>query len=385
MKRLYRPDRQTACYNPGFQLSVISRRSFLRSAALSLGAPLINRGRCALIAPSGTDYSTLAIDLVRSATVIDMLGLVTLDWRRLSAWQADPSRFQQADFDKLKDSGITVFHPAVGYTEGDVYQSSLRDISGWNKLIAAHPESFLRIDGSADLKRVKALGKVGIVIGQQNSMHFRSVEDVDRFYGLGQRVSQLTYRGNRIGGGSCDASDTGLTEYGAQILDRMNTLGMAVDVSHCSDRTTLDAIQASHKPVLITHSNCRALVPGSLRCKTDEAIRRVAAKGGVIGITMVRCFVRQHGSATIEDVLDHIDHVVQLTGIEHAGVGSDVDLEGRERASSASRKYDLDGVDYSKKVFDLTEGLLRRNYSRQDIDLILGGNFARALSEIWTS
>jgi len=367
---------------------VISRRFFLKSAALGLGAPLINRGRCALIAPSGIEYSTLAIDLVRATTVIDMLGLVTLDWHKLSAWQADPTRFQQADFDRLKDSGITIFHPAVGYTEGDVYQSSLRDITGWNRLIAARPEFFLRIDRSADIGKAKAQGKLGIVIGQQNSMHFRSVEDVDGFYGLGQRVSQLTYRGNRIGGGSCDAADTGLTEYGAEIVDRMNRLGMAVDVSHCSDRTTLEAIEASGKPVLVTHANCRALVPGSLRCKTDEAIRRMASKGGVIGITMVRRFVHPQGSATIEDVLDHIDHVVKLTGIEHAGVGSDVDLAGRDRGGHSQRgeaagKNDLDGVDYSKKIFDLTEGLLRRGYSRQNIELILGGNFKRALSEIW--
>jgi len=314
-----------------------------------------------------------------------MLGLVTLDWRKLSGWQADPTRFRQADFDKLKDSGITIFHPAVGYTEGDAYQRSFFDITGWNNLIASHPEYFLRIDGDADLAGAKGSGKIGILIGQQNSMHFRTVGDVDRFYALGQRVSQLTYRGNRIGGGSCDTSDTGLTDYGAQILTRMNTLGMAVDISHCSDRTTLDAIQTSRKPVLVTHSNCRSLVPGSLRCKTDEAIRRVALKGGVIGITMVRSFVHPQGSATIDDMLDHIDRVVALTGIEHVGVGSDVDLEGRDRAASAAHKYDLDGVDYSKKIFDLTEGLLRRNYSRKDIELILGGNFARALSEIWAA
>jgi membrane dipeptidase len=314
-----------------------------------------------------------------------MLGLVTLDWRKLSGWQADPTRFRQADFDKLKASGISIFHPSVGYTEGDVYQSSLRDISGWNHLIAARPDAFLRIDRSADLGKAKAQGKIGIIIGQQNSMHFRTVDDVDGFYALGQRVSQLTYRGNRIGGGSCDATDTGLTDFGAQVVDRMNTLGMAVDISHCSDRTTLDAIEASRKPVLITHANCRSLTPGSLRCKTDEAILRTAAKGGVIGITMVRYFVRLQGSATIEDVLDHIDHVIKLAGIEHVGVGSDVDLEGRDHAVHSARKNDLDGVDYSKKIFDLTEGLLRRNYSRQNIELILGGNFERALSQIWTA
>lgn len=364
---------------------MISRRSLLRNAAFGFGAPFINRGRDALFAQSEIGYSALTLNLVHAATVIDMLGLVTLDFRKLSAWQAEPSRFLPADFQKLKDSGITIFHPAVGFTEGDVFQSSLRDIQGWNSLIAARPDDFLRIDRPADVDRAKKSGQIGIVIGQQNSMHFRSIEDVDYFYSLGQRISQLTYRHNRIGGGSSDASDSGLTEYGAQILDRMNAVGMAVDVSHCSDRTTLDAIEASKKPVLITHSNCRALVPNSSRCKTDEAIQRVAARGGVIGVTMVRYFVRPGGPATIEDVLDHIDHVVKLAGIEHVGLGSDVDLAGRDSRNHPKRKNDLDGIDYSKKIYDLTEGLLRRKYSPANIQLILGGNFERALSAIWSA
>ncbi len=248
----------------------------------------------------------------------------------------------------------------------------------------AHQDEFLRVDAPADFQRAKSDGKIGILIGQQNSKHFRTVDDVASFYRLGQRVSQLTYVRNRLGGGSSDAVDIGLTGFGAQIVERMNALGMAVDISHCGDRTTLDAIEASTKPVLITHSNCRALVPSSPRCKTDEAIRKTAAKGGVIGVTMVRYFVHTGATATIEDVLDHVDHVVQLVGVEHVGLGSDVDLDGRDAHPNLTRKNDLDGIDYARKVFDLTEGLLRRSYSPANVELILGGNFQRALSDIWT-
>jgi membrane dipeptidase len=357
---------------------VITRRLFLKSSAFTLGAPVINRGHFSLFAQ---EYSVRAVDLVRNSTVIDMLGLLTLDYRKMWAWQTRPDRFQPADFQRLKNSGITVFHPAVGYTTGDIYAESSKDITGWDAFIAAHPQEFLRIDCPADFERAKKLGKIGILIGQQNSVHFRTVEDVDRFYGLGQRVSQLTYNGNRIGGGSSDARDAGLTPYGAEIVARMNQVGMAVDISHCGDRTTLEAIEASRKPVLVTHSNCRALVPGSVRCKTDEAIRRMAANGGVIGVTMVRGFVRAGGPATIEHVLDHIDHIVKLAGVEHVGVGSDVDLDGRD--VHPTRKYDLDGIDYAMKIYDLTEGLVRRKYSSRNIELILGGNFQRALSEAW--
>jgi membrane dipeptidase len=362
---------------------MLSRRSVLKGAALSLGAPMINRGRFSLFARSETEYSVRTVDLVRRSTVIDMLGLLTLDYRKLLVWETDPGRFRQADFVRLRDSGTTVFHPAVGYTAGDIYTESLRDITGWNAFIAAHGE-FQRIEGVAHFKQAKALGKVGILIGQQNSAHFRTVEDVDRFHNLGQRVSQLTYSGNRIGGGSSDPRDYGLSKYGVQIVERMNEVGMAVDISHCGDRTTMNAIEASRKPVLVTHSNCRALVPGSARCKTDEAITHMAAKGGVMGITMVRSFVRAAGRVTIEHVLDHIDHLTKLVGVEHAGIGSDVDLDGRDTLVHPTRRFDLDGIDYAKKIYDLTEGLVSRNYSSRNIELILGGNFERALTETWT-
>lgn len=113
-----------------------------------------------------------------------------------------------------------------------------------------------------------------------------------------------------------------------RVVERMNAVGMAIDVSHCGDRTTLDAFEFSQKPVLITHSNCRALVPGHPRCKTDEAILAVKKSGGVMGITGVRNFIRDKEPTTIEHMLDHYDHVARLIGVEHLGVGSDMDPDG---------------------------------------------------------
>src|SRR5690606_10435064 len=112
-------------------------------------------------------------------------------------------------------------------------------------------------------------------------------------------------------------------------IQKMNEVGMLVDVSHCGDRTTLDAIELSKKPVAITHSNCRALNPNP-RTKTDEAIKKLAAAGGVMGITGVRNFVRDREPTTIEHMVDHIDHVVKVAGIEHVGIGTDADLNGHD-------------------------------------------------------
>ncbi len=328
-------------------------------------------------------YSTAAIDLVHESTVIDMLGLLTLDYRKLCMWQCTRDTFSAADLKRLKDSGITVFHPAVGFTKGDIYQQSLDDLTRWNQFLAAHSADFLRVDTPADIERAKAIGKLGIILGLQNSSHFREVTDVNRFFALGQRVSQLTYTPNRIGGGSTDPRDGGLTEFGAAVVARMNELGMAIDISHCADRTTLDAIAASTKPVLITHSNCRSIVTGSARCKTDEEIKALAQRGGVMGITMIRFFCTMGGTATIENVLDHIDHVVKIAGVEHVGIGSDMDQEGHDHGPKLAKPADLDGIDYSQKMYRVAEGLLRRGYSKDDVGLILGGNFKRVLSEIW--
>ncbi len=364
---------------------MLSRRRVLTSGACLLAAPFINRGRFSLFAHGKTEYSATTIDLIRESTVIDMLSLLTLDWAKLAAWRSQPESFLAVDLQKLKDSGITVFHPAVGYTDAESYTASLSDITGWNLFIAAHDEHFLRVDTALDLERSKASGKIGILIGQQNSNHFRTLDDIDNFYNLGQRVSQLTYWDNRIGGGSTDARETGLTEYGRHVIERMNNLGMAVDVSHCGDRTTLEAIEASTKPVLVTHSNCRALVPGSARCKTDTAIRKLADKGGVMGISLIRYFVGVGSPVTVDSVLNHVDRVVRLAGMEHVGLGTDVDLAGRDLAIAPRKKDDLDGLDYTRKVFDLTEGLVQRNYSNSNIRLILGENFKRVLSSIWAS
>ena len=186
---------------------MLSRRIFLQGGACVLGAPLINRGHFSLFAGSLDQYSSLTVDLVRESTVIDMLGLLTLDFKKLDTWRTRPSSFRLSDFQRLKDSGITVFHPAVGYVEGDIYAESSADITGWDAFIDSYPQYFIRVCDPADVPRAKAEGKLGIIVGQQNSNHFRTVDDVDAFYKLGQRVSQLTYRDNALGGGSTDPAE----------------------------------------------------------------------------------------------------------------------------------------------------------------------------------
>jgi membrane dipeptidase len=322
--------------------------------------------------------SARPLDLVAQSNVIDMLGLPTLNWPLLDRWHRDAATFGDADFRKLLDSGIDVFHPAVAFESDRSPQITRQWFRNWNRLIGAHPEYFIRVDSPADLGRARQEEKIGIILGMQDANHLQNLDDLNAFHQMGQRLTQLTYNSrNAVGSGCKEAKDTGLTAFGQQVVERMNAIGMAIDVSHCGQRTTLDAIEASKKTVLITHSNCLALAPGVARCKTDEAIRAAARKGGVIGLTSVRHFVRTTDPVTIEDVLDHFDHAVKLVGVEHIGIGSDFDLDPHPT-------YDIPGLNQVGRIYNLTAGLIRRGYTDDQIKLILGGNFQRALESIWS-
>lgn len=387
---------------------MISRRSMLKRAATAcaalvtvppIAAAMVNRNRYRLFPGFRTEYSARAIALMQRATVIDMLSPFTLDFPLMAKWTADPESFTGAQFQKFIDSGINIFHPAIGLGGLDPYQTALMWFAGWNGFLAGNDERLMRIDSAGDFARVKRSKKVGVLLGLQNSGHFRRPDDVDFFYAQGQRVSQLTYNSrNLIGNGSTERRDDGLSDFGIAIVERMNKVGMAVDVSHCGDRTTLDAFEVSKRPVLITHSNCRVLANGHPRDKTDEAILAVGKSGGVMGITGVRMFVSDKEPTTIENVLDHFDHVAKLIGPEHLGVGSDIDLDGYDdmppelnkqlragyKGSYGFReKIDIEGLDHPKRMFDLTEGLIRRKYTDAQIEGILGGNFQRVLAGIW--
>ncbi len=390
---------------------VTRRQTIKRLAALAAGtlaAPMINRGSFALFAQSTTKYSTHAIDLLQRSTVIDMLNPFTLvgvlapfigDKR--PTWFTNPETFSAADLQRFKDSRIDVMHIGVGIDGPDAFEKTASFLGRWNGFIAHQDDHLMRVDEPARIDATRKEGKIGIILGVQNSEHFRTPDDVDYFYQLGQRVSLLTYNSrNMIGNGSTERRDDGISDFGIKIVERMNKVGMAVDTAHCGDRTTLEAFEISKAPVLITHSNCRALNPNHPRCKTDDAIRKMAEKGGVMGITGVRNFVSPKEPTTIETLLDHFDYVTKLVGVEHVGVGSDYDLDGYDAMPDDYKKWlrglykpsygfrdkmDTDGFNHYKRMFGLTDGLIRRRYSDADIELILGGNFRRVLDQIWSA
>jgi membrane dipeptidase len=375
----------------------ISRRRVLQAgavAALCADFPMVNFGSSRAFAATGQRYSTRALDVVGSSLVIDMLAPLKIDFRP----EAYAGRISEADEAAFRASGITGFHNAIGTGGPGAVDETFEFIAGWQGFAARNAHLFSLVGTAGDLDRARRERKIAVITGVQNAEHFRTPEDVKRFYALGQRCSQLTYNTqNLLGSGSTERVDGGVSDFGAAIIKAMNDVGMLIDVSHCGDRTTLDAIDLSPLPIAITHSNCRAL-NNHPRLKTDEAIRKLADKGGVMGITGVRMFVRDREPTTVEHIVDHIDHVVKLVGIEHAGIGTDSDLNGYEdmppdqykmlresyKASYAFRdRIDTDGFDHPRKIFDLAEALIRRGYSDANISAVLGGNFRRLLGTTW--
>lgn len=373
----------------------LTRRAMVAGAVgAAVSAPMINRGAFAFAAAPGRAYSRRAVDLVASSLVIDMLAPLKIT---LSA-DYITHRLTDAEAAEFKASGITGFHNAYGLGGPDAKEQALIFLAGWQGFAGRNSHVFTLVDSVADLDRAKAAKKCAVIMGIQNAEHFEKIEDVALFRRLGLRCAQLTYNSqNLIGSGSTERVDGGVSDYGAAIIAEMEKQHMLVDVSHCGDQTTLDAIAIAKGPIAITHSNARALVDHP-RVKTDAAIKALAAKGGVMGITGVRMFVRTTDPTNVAHMADHIDHVAKLVGIDHVGIGSDADLHGYDdmkpdeyallkgayKGSYAFRdKIDIDGFDHPLKVFDLTEELIRRGYSNENITAVLGGNFRRLLAQVW--
>lgn len=363
-------------------------------------APFVLSKSYRVFAQSTREYPERVVRLMRETLVIDMLNqfLYRTDQEKLKdKWLSEPGAFTETDFRRFQSTGVSVINFGDG---ADNFAEAQQLFSKWNSFIAEYPEWLMRINGPSDLLRVKEQGKLGIIFGLQTSEQFETVDDVDRCFGLGQRISQLSFNfRSRVADGAFEPFDGGVSEFGGKVIDRMNAIGMAVDLGHASDKTKIDAIDRSKAPVILSHGNCRALNPNSLRASTDDAIRRLADKGGVMGIADIAFMVKGSEPVGIDDVIDHFDHVRDLVGIEHVGVGSDAGIESNDLGSpeilkrmlaKADSRYHVhgehevvEGLGGPSRMYELTAALVRRGYADEHIRLVLGGNWARVLKDIW--
>ena len=390
----------SSCVNMPPRASLARRRFFKQAACAALAVPFVLRNRYQVFADSPREYSDRVVRLVRESLVIDMLNQFLYRSDRqdlLKDWLSRATAFKQADFDQFRSSGVN----AANFGDGADSLGEARDLfNSWNGFILNHPQWLVRIDSVADIDAARAQGRYGILYGLQSSGQFEDLDAVETCYSLGQRISQLSYnRRTAVGDGAFEPHDAGLSEYGAQVIAKMNAVGMAVDLGHASERTKFDACEVSKVPLILSHGNCRALIPDGPRSSTDAAIRALARRGGVMGITCICVMVKGSEPVTIEDVVDHYDHVRDLVGIEHVGIGSDAGIESNDVAgpkavtdimAKLDPRYHMHGtrevppgMEGPGRVFELTAALVRRGYTDEHVRLVLGGNWRRVLAGIW--
>ena len=306
-------------------------------------------------------------------------------------------------------SGITAVNLTVGEVGNrpDVFEKTIAAIAGAEHELTAHPDAFLKVLRASDLALAKSTNRVGLIFGfEDSSMLEGNLKRLALFYDLGVRICQPTYnQQNLMGDGCLEPSDGGLSRLGHDFVAEMNRLHMVLDLSHGSPRTIAEAIAASKAPVAISHTGCRALVdlPRNTR---DGELKALADRGGVAGMYFMP-FLRKSGQPHAEDLIRHLEHAVSVCGEDHVGIGTDGTISRIELSKAyaeSQRKFYTDRVKRgisapgeSADVFNLipeyntprrfktlADDLSRRGWPSARIDKILGANFARLFSAVWT-
>ena len=306
-----------------------------------------------------------------------------------------------AYLDAWDAAGVT----CVSTTQGGLgtppfsYESGLDAIAHTTRLLDALPDHLVKATRAADIRRAKRERKHALVLNFQNTTHFGlDWRALERFVDLGVRVIQLTYNTrNFVGDGCTERTDAGLSRFGIQLVRRLNEMGVLIDLSHCGLQTAWDAVRASKKPVACTHTFCLTLSKHD-RGKPDDLLRAVADAGGYVGILVVPFFISDRPDVPLEVAVDHLEHVIEVCGIDHVGIGTDwgTAFPG-ELADKLNEEMNVIGfrpehrVDWRAQLPDyrtwedwpnITRRLVQRGFSDQDIGKILGLNFLAVFERV---
>lgn len=333
-------------------------------------------------------WAKSAEELYENAIVIDSLSA--------------SNKWDELEYESLERSGYTGIFGSLPNQSFDIAVNALGE---WQERIRQNPDTFILATGAGDFVRAKEEDKLAVLMNFQNSVMLEGkVENLDTLFNLGLRSMQLTYNSrNLIGDGCLERTNAGVSDFGVEVISRMNELGVIVDVSHSGRQTTFDAIELSNRPVAFTHTMCEAIRNDHPRAKTDEQIRALVEKGGVMAIAALGYFVGPNpgpdGDTDIEDYVDHIDHAVKVAGIEHVGICTDFAIKGLEawatreewyvpRLSFFKPSYQvrwppwIPALDVPERFLNLTRVLQRRGYKDADIEKLLGQNWLRFIGDV---
>lgn len=302
-----------------------------------------------------------------------------------------------AVFDCLMDGTATITSKAGWKWDDIIYDLGMRlsDI--------AHQDFIVRGETIDDIRRAKENGQIAFIASLEAATAIENeVDRLDILYGLGIRSSGIAYsEANTLGSGLKEARDGGLTEFGRQAVRRMNKLGIAIDVSHSGDQTSLDTIEVSDKPIFITHAGARGLWD-TKRMKPDTVLKAMAAKGGVIGIEAAphTTLTKKNPKHSIESFMEHFEYCADLIGIDHVAFGPDtlfgdhvglhhyfakqLSIKSAHGAQAFQEVEFVDGIENPAEAFpNIVRWLVKHDYSDGDIAKAIGGNVMRVLQEAW--
>jgi membrane dipeptidase len=302
-----------------------------------------------------------------------------------------------AIFDCLMD-GTAVITSKAGWKWDDI----IWDL-GMRLSDIAHQDMLIRAETCSDILRAKQNAQIAFIPSLEAATPIENELDrLDVLYGLGIRSSGIAYsEANTLGCGLRERSDGGLTEFGRLAVQRMNKLGIAIDISHSGDQTSLDTIAVSSKPIFITHAGARALW-NTARMKPDSVLKACAEKGGVIGVEAAphTTLTSEHPQHSIESFMQHFEYCVELLGIDHVAFGPDtlfgdhvalhhafarhLSIASAHGSVSFQEVPYVDGIENPAEEFpNILRWLVKHNYTDQDITKVLGGNIMRVLHEVW--
>jgi membrane dipeptidase len=371
----------------------LTRRSFVAGSAAA--AVAWSLGRPALAA---------AAEVYRRAIVIDGLGGL--------GNSATDGPLSDAQVQDVRDSGLTCVHLTlrpVGTTAPDTaFTQAVINIGQMESEIDSHPDAFARIRTASDITAAKQAGRTGLIYGFQDGVAFETdLSRLDELHRLGLRIVQPTYnRRNLLGDGCLEPANAGLSKAGFEAVEKMNALGILVDLSHCGRQTAADAIRASTRPVAFTHTGSAAQNDHP-RNRTDAELRAVAEKGGVSGLYFMP-FLCEGRQPTAADVIRHLEHMLQVAGEDHVSLGTDGGIsaetltpEFKQRHAEFVRQRRAAGISApgenedgylfanelnSPRRFETLAGMLSsRGHPDARIEKILGANLVRVFGEVWSA
>jgi membrane dipeptidase len=341
-----------------------------------------------------------AVDLHQNSIVFDlhMHGVVfPEDISQIEPWMK--SLRYELGYEGIKRAGLTAFIDGfASMAHSWSLDDAMKEIGlRWCDMDHNY-DKVIRALRSEDVRRAKRENKTAIFMGIENAEPVgNDLDNLDMLYGLGVRAMGLCYnKRSLVGDGRTERTDCGLSNFGLRYVERMNDLGMIIDAVHAGVRTTLDAIKASRDPIIISHTGAQGVYPTG-RMATDEELEALAAKGGLAGIHSGPNVLSNAERQSVETMMDHLDYCVKLIGIDHVAIGSDNNFGDknavhahtiREHAADGLQQYlsfaapYMEGIENPSEWLNITRALVKRGYSDEDIQKLIGGNTLRLVEQV---